>query len=311
MPKPGTAEQLRQQVLKLREDALSFSKISQKLSISKAYAVKLANAQDPLVPRPEASTPTALTVRQQRLAAELLQGKSKRQAALDAGVPAGGADSFAQRTLSNPRFRSEFGALLDQAGLSLEAIARVHAEILKATKVVAYATKDGQITDVLERPDYAVRQRAVSDGWRVHGVPEERTAQGQNYGCVILQVSAETYARLERIRGAPFPPGAIEIEPEESVDQATAAPAGSTPTEEVPVVPVGKVEKTSGVPPWPPANKVLTPDEAVKLARQRGEPETTMNMFASMKPLGLVINGAIFKQLCESSKRPLGAEDPA
>ena len=49
--------------------------------------------------------------------------------------------------------------MLDRKGLSEERIAEVHAENLAAMKVVATATKDGQITDVLERPDYATRQR--------------------------------------------------------------------------------------------------------------------------------------------------------
>jgi hypothetical protein len=188
----------------------------------------------------------------------------------------------------------------------------VHAENLEATKIGAYSTKDGRITDALEVPDYAVRQRAVSDAWRVHGVPEERTAQEPNHGCVILKVDAATYARLERIRGAPFPPGTpIEIESEEPVDQGTAAPNSSRPTEEAPVVPVDKVGKSSGVPPWPPAEKVLTADEAVELARLRGEPEATISMFASMKPLGLAINGAIFKQMCQSGKWPPTSEGVA
>jgi hypothetical protein len=77
------------------------------------------------------------------------------------------------------------------------------------------------------------------------------------------------------------------------------------------VGPVDKVEKSSGVPPWPPADKVLTADEAVELARLRGEPEATISMFASMKPLGLAVNGAIFKQMCQSGKWPPTSEGVA
>jgi hypothetical protein len=152
---------------------------------------------------------------------------------------------------------------------------------------------------------------SVNDAWRVQGVPEERTAQEPNHGRVILRVDAATYARLEKIRGAPLPPGAIEIEPEESPDQRTAAANGSRPTGEVPVGPVGTVEKSSGVPSWPPADKVLTADDAVELARLRGEPEVTIKMLGSMKPLGITINGATFKELCEFNKRPPASEDAA
>jgi hypothetical protein len=38
--------------------------------------------------------------------------------------------------------------------------------------------------------------------------------------------------------------------------------------------------------------------------RLRGEPEATINLFVSMKHLGQVIDGATFRRLYESSKRP-------
>ena len=184
-------------------------------------------------------------VRQRRFAAELIAGKPQRQAAIAAGVPPGGADAYARRTLQNPHFRSEFHEMLDRAGLSEEAIARIHAENLQATKMVV-ATQDGKITDVLEQPDYATRQRAVRDAWQLRGrVSESGRSPEQTYGSVILKVDAATYARLEKIRGAPFPPGLVGIESEEAVDQRASAPAGSTPDGAADVRPSPKPESES------------------------------------------------------------------
>jgi hypothetical protein len=304
MPKSDErVEALRQQVVKLRDEGLPFSKVGQKLGISKAYAVKLANAPDPPTPpRPETTRPTALTVRQRRFAAGLLDRKSQRQAAIDAGVSPGGADAYAQRTLNDLHFRGELREILNRAGLSLEEIARALGQSLQATKVVAYATKDGQITDVLEKPDHAVRQRAVRDAWPLHGLPDEATQQ-KSHGSIILHLKPEDRIMIENLRGSPLPPECfIEVDPE---DVETTADAGTAPAVSTAVTPSDsrmgqQPESSPEVPPLPRDTEQLNVDQAVELARRRGEPEKTINMLASMKPYGPVISGAMFKQLCDT-----------
>ena len=189
--------------------------------------------------------------------------------------------------------------------MSEEAIVRVHAENLMARKVVAYATKDGRITDVLEGPNYPVRQRAVTDAWRLHDRLVERgQAATQKGGCVIVRLSPENARMMERLRGEPLP-DTIEIEPEQSME-ATAPPVAATPDAALDVPP--KPESTSAagsaqtkgpeVPPLPRDTAVLTWRQARDLARLRGEPERTINIFVSMGPYNLVISGQTFKQLC-------------
>ena len=145
MPKRDGVQEMRQEVSRLRKEGWAFSKVARKLAISKSYAVKLANAQAEPAPPEDTGTSTALTVRERRFAAGLLGGKNQRQAAIEAGAPPGGADAFANRTLRDLKFQGAFQEMLAQAGLSEEAIVRVHAANLAAPKVVAYATKDGRI----------------------------------------------------------------------------------------------------------------------------------------------------------------------
>jgi len=120
---------------------------------------------------------------------------------MDAALPAklsnSGADSYANRTLKNTKFRETFEQMLDRKGLGQERIAEVHADNLQATKVVATATKEGQITDVLERPDYATRQRAVQSGWRILG--KDSTDEYGSANPVIIVVRAETKRKVEKL----------------------------------------------------------------------------------------------------------------
>ena len=120
-------------------------------------------------------------------------------AALPAALSESGADSYANRTLKDARFRETFEQMLDRKGLSEERIAEVHAENLVATKVVATATKDGQITDMLERPDYATRQRAVQTAYRVRG--RDQPDEDGSSKPIILVLSAETIRKVERLAG--------------------------------------------------------------------------------------------------------------
>ena len=245
--------------------------------------------------------------------AGLAAGKPQRQAAIDAGVPAGGADSFAQRTLKNEQVKSTLRELLVRKDLSEENLAEAHAESLRATKVVAVRWREGDSApDIVEAPDFATRLRAANDGWRLFGVPEHKTAQDENDGRIIVYVTPEKKRLLEHIRGSPLPPGSvIELSPEgaeTTPGDGAATPALPAPSDDVPKAATDAVEQTPEVPPWPAANRMLNADQAVEQARLRGEPEATVNMFGTMKSLGLVIDGATFKRLCSLDK-PAAASD--
>ena len=217
--KMSAVAELRAEVLKLRTEGLSFSKVANQLAISKAYAVKLGKSDR----SPDSDTghrnghKRSLSVRQRRFAAELAQGKSQRQAALAAGSSPGGADDFAQRTLKNPRFQESFAQLLDRKGLSDERLAEIHAENLQATKVVAVGRNiQGTITEVLEKPDYSTRQRAVKDAWALRGRLGSNDAEGAGPQ-INISIAYQTARMVERLTGRPILPAdyeAVEDEPD-------------------------------------------------------------------------------------------------
>ena len=99
-PRRKPVEQLRQDVHRLREQGLSFSRIAKELGISKAYAVKLSK---PVTDRSLKSVTNGRSdrcgsdrrpnARQRKFAKGLAEGKSNRQASLDAVPPGIGASS--------------------------------------------------------------------------------------------------------------------------------------------------------------------------------------------------------------------------
>lgn len=224
---------LEQQVLHLRGQNVPFSKIAKDLGISKAYSVKLAGGQQGRSPEvtDQPSGHSRLNVRERRFARGLVDGKSQRQAALDAAEPGqltpGSADAWANRTLGNDSFANEFRKILAGEGLTEQEIARVHRENLSATKVVGWdEDADGHRSPVTH-PDYASRQRAVDKGWDLYGRGRHAgNDEGEGPHARIIVMSVEDLARTERMLGAPLDRNLIEIRGEsidEPEDQGGAA----------------------------------------------------------------------------------------
>jgi hypothetical protein len=173
-------------------------------------------------------------VRQRRFAAELAQGKTQRQAALAAGSSPGGADDFAQRTLKNPKFQDSFTELLDRMGLSDERLAEIHAENLQATKVVGIARSlSGEIKEVVERPDYSTRQRAVKDAWSLRGRLGSSDSEGSGPQFNISLVYS-TAKKIEAMTGRKILP--VDFEPVED-EPAPSSPEASEDDSAAPAEP--------------------------------------------------------------------------
>jgi len=255
-----SVEAQRVEVIRLREEGLSFSKIGARMGISKAYAVKLVRLPAPVSDRSPQSVTNGGSdrclgkTRQRKFAKGLAEGKSSRQAAMDSALPAklsgSGADSYANRILKNPQFRESFEQMLTRKGLGEEHIAEIHAQNLEATKVVATATKEGRITDVLERPDYPTRQRAVQAGWRIRG--RDRTDEHGTSNPVVIVVRAETKRNLEQLVGRPLDIEVIDSDdeqlPEQTEPQQIEAGESSEPVPDADMQPA--TADATGDDPW-------------------------------------------------------------
>lgn len=217
-------EEMRQEVARLRKQDLSFSQVAKELGISKSYAVKLSKSQSDRSPQP-ATGHLGLSVRQRKFAKGLLQGKTQKDAALDANVPPASAESWASKEVRNPKFVNEFHRILDRHGLSEEKLAEVHGQNLEATRTIV-ATHEGKITDQLEVPDFAARQRAVNSGWDLYGRHKPEQIE-QPQGPTYILITQERKEKFERMIGEPLEDGpglkVIDVPPQEPEDAAPAA----------------------------------------------------------------------------------------
>ena len=82
----------------------------------------------------------------------------------------------ARQRRASPMKQAGFKSFLEENGLGEADLTRVLRDSLQATKVVATASENGKITDVLEREDHTTRLRAVEIGWKLHG----RVGPGSN-----------------------------------------------------------------------------------------------------------------------------------
>ena len=217
---------MRKEVARLRNEGLSFSQVAKELGISKSYAVKLSKPPSDRSLQ-AGSGHLGLSVRQRKFAKALLEGKTQKEAALDAGAPPASAETWASKEVRNPKFLSEFHRILDLKGLSEEKLAQIHTENLEATKTIV-ATHEGKITDQLKVPDYPARQRAVDSGWDLYGRRKPAEVE-QPQGPTIIYVTQEKKALIEGMIGEPLIDGPgfqiIDVSPQEADEAAPTAPS--------------------------------------------------------------------------------------
>ncbi len=195
------------------------------MGISKSYAVKLSKPQSD---RSHQSVHghLGLSVRQRRFAKGLLEGKSQKEAALDAGAPPASAETWASKEVRNPKFLSEFHKILDLKGLSEEKLAQIHAENLEATRTIV-ATHEGKITDQLKVPDYPARQRAVDSGWDLYQRRKPAEVE-QPYAPPPIFITLEKKEAIEGLIGGPLEEPnikVIDVVPQEPDQAAPTAPS--------------------------------------------------------------------------------------
>lgn len=155
-----------------------------------------------------------LTIRERKMIQSLLEGKSKKQAADDAGFLAESSAStrrinlsaVANRHLEKPEVKQALSILLEQYNLGIDRLLRKISEGLDSTKVVALVSLPAQKTgeesksgneveeaseqtqNYAEVPDMKTRHDYLKTALALHGLPDKDKSDGEG----------ETYA--ERIR---------------------------------------------------------------------------------------------------------------
>jgi hypothetical protein len=118
-----------------------------------------------------------LTPRQRGFVVGKLEGKTDRQAALDAGYAPSTAENTKQKIMSRPEVRQAFQELLDEH-LPLEKLVRCITEGLDATQV-KFFSREGDVVETVVLPDHRVRLLFVMLALKLKGwdLPAAEAAQ--------------------------------------------------------------------------------------------------------------------------------------
>jgi hypothetical protein len=103
----------------------------------------------------------------------MLDGKTKKQAALDAGYTQGMAHNVLRKIENKPRVKALIETALKEAGLDEKAIAAKMVEGMNAT-LVKTASENGVISDERTYPDYNARHKFLETVLGFKGVLEDR-----------------------------------------------------------------------------------------------------------------------------------------
>ncbi len=129
----------------------------------------------------------------ERFVTGLVDGKTKKEAAIQAGIRVERASDQASQLLKTTEVRECLAKHLDRAGASLEESARVLGDAHKAEKVIR--SRDGKEVD--REPDHRTRLEAVNTALRARGINKEGEEGGNtfNFTQVAIKINEERVKR--------------------------------------------------------------------------------------------------------------------
>ena len=145
------------------------------------------------------------SIKERKLVQGVLQGKSVRQAAKEAGYAESTANVKSYGILKRPRVQSLLTDALERAGITPDRLAHVLADGLLATKVIK--TQDGW----REVPDHRIRLEAYEQATRAYGfVPKSQELPEPPLPDLKVNIMvAEPKAQPKPIQEIPPPAGSL------------------------------------------------------------------------------------------------------
>ena len=153
-----------------------------------------------LAPVKEAKRSPAIRVKERKLLKGIIAGKTATQAAKDAGWSDASAGVMASRKMAEPGMKAELQKMMDEAGLSRQAIIQKIREGADAKKV-SYFAHEGVVKDQREDVDHVTRHRFLETARKVRGdMGEDENEKGSITVAVMVNLIA---AEAQR-RGLPL-----------------------------------------------------------------------------------------------------------
>lgn len=121
--------------------------------------------------------PAKLTTKQRKLIKGVIEGKTQKQAAIDAGYSEGSAETTASKTLAKEQVKASIQDLMEHMGLSDGALLIKHRELLEAQKQISGVKDrggnpkeaDGGSLEFVDVPDYQIQAKALEMAYKLKG----------------------------------------------------------------------------------------------------------------------------------------------
>lgn len=135
-----------------------------------------------------------LTVKQRKLVNGVAEGKTQKQAAIDAGYSEKCAKEIASQELNKPSLKATLQDLMEHMGLSDGALLIKHRELLNAQKQLSGVREAGsESVEFVEVPDHVVQCKALEMAYKLKGAFTEKIES------TIQTVSSITILKAEDV----------------------------------------------------------------------------------------------------------------
>lgn len=130
-----------------------------------------------------------LTVKQKKLLKGVMEGKSRKQAAISAGYSPASAHSTATLTLNNSKVKTAFQNMLDKAGLTDDALAKKFQELVTA-KETKFFQKDGVVVETRDVEAIETQRKTAEFVAKLKGHLVEKVEHTADDGLMAVVVGA-------------------------------------------------------------------------------------------------------------------------
>ena len=121
--------------------------------------------------------PAKLTTKQRKLIKGVVEGKTQKQAAIDAGYSEKSAETIASQQLAKEQVKATIQDLMEHMGLSDGALLVKHRELLEAQKQISGVQSkggnprdaDGGSLEFVDVPDYQIQAKALEMAYKLKG----------------------------------------------------------------------------------------------------------------------------------------------
>ena len=137
----------------------------------------------------------AVKARRTKLLKALTEGKTNKEAGIEAGFSPKSAVEQVSQTLRDPKFQDTLCAAMESIGVTNKYLAERHKELIEATKVIScnitvpggtdMADAHSQTKDFIDVPDHQARAKGLDMTYRLRGLYQDKLKVDSSISIVV------------------------------------------------------------------------------------------------------------------------------